>query len=475
MADSEVNILVNVITKGQETLQKTQKDLKDLEKNVAKAADTTQKSDKVEKAKNKTLGDQIPVLKELSPILSKIGLGWAAGATAIAAVGYGAMMASQSFQTWVHSMIDLAAQTNTLTGAQGTYNESTDEADKHANALQITMKDYSSSMIALDGVTRSNATSLGILTEATKIHKDTGISLETVVNNLAGAYDGTIAVYDEMGNRIPAGVEAVKKMESQLDATKNATNGLRSSTDDSFHLITETVGKSVGNVVTELKRAAEQVAIDAWILLGIGEDGWLVKGIGNVILWFEKIDWSGIWNGIGAEWSKFWNGLWTDIQKIWGTISSWFSGIDWSSIWEGVRTAWDSVWSNLGADWSKLWRGAVNLAIVDPLNALITLLDKIQVAIPSVDILGWHTPAVNFGVNIPQIPQLAEGGNILGAGSALVGENGPELLNLPRGAQVSPLGGQTGPVTIQVYVGDAQLAQFVIDKLDRDVRLRGGY
>ena len=246
MADSEVNILVNVITKGQETLQKTQKDLKDLEKNVAKAADTTQKSDKVEKAKNKTLGDQIPVLKELSPILSKIGLGWAAGATAISAVGYGAMMASQSFQTWVHSMIDLAAQTNTLTGAQGTYNESTDEADKHANALQITMKDYSSSMIALDGVTRSNATSLGILTEATKIHKDTGISLETVVNNLAGAYDGTIAVYDEMGNRIPAGVEAVKKMESQLDATKNATNGLRSSTDDSFHLITETVARVWG-------------------------------------------------------------------------------------------------------------------------------------------------------------------------------------------------------------------------------------
>ena len=37
------------------------------------------------------------------------------------------------------------------------------------------------------------------------------------------------------------------------------------------------------------------------------------------------------------------------------------------------------------------------------------------------------------------IPGLASGGTVIGAGRALVGERGPELLDLPQGAQVTPL------------------------------------
>ena len=43
------------------------------------------------------------------------------------------------------------------------------------------------------------------------------------------------------------------------------------------------------------------------------------------------------------------------------------------------------------------------------------------------------------GLNIPKIPKLAEGGIIDQSGIAMVGEAGPELLSLPRGASVSPL------------------------------------
>ena len=41
-----------------------------------------------------------------------------------------------------------------------------------------------------------------------------------------------------------------------------------------------------------------------------------------------------------------------------------------------------------------------------------------------------------------------KGGNVMRGGSAVVGERGPELLNLPRGAQVSPLDGNGGGMTI---------------------------
>ena len=43
-----------------------------------------------------------------------------------------------------------------------------------------------------------------------------------------------------------------------------------------------------------------------------------------------------------------------------------------------------------------------------------------------------------------QIQGLAKGGNIMRAGTVKVGEEGPELVKLPRGAQVQPLDGSGG-------------------------------
>ena len=58
------------------------------------------------------------------------------------------------------------------------------------------------------------------------------------------------------------------------------------------------------------------------------------------------------------------------------------------------------------------------------------------------------------GVSIPQlgtIPLLARGGNIMSGGAAIVGENGPEMLDLPAGARVSPLEGETtSGVTVNI-------------------------
>ena len=59
-------------------------------------------------------------------------------------------------------------------------------------------------------------------------------------------------------------------------------------------------------------------------------------------------------------------------------------------------------------------------------------------AIPS--ILAATAPAmIGFEAVKAGIRGLAEGGNLLSSGSVLVGERGPELLNLPRGARVTPL------------------------------------
>ncbi len=95
-------------------------------------------------------------------------------------------------------------------------------------------------------------------------------------------------------------------------------------------------------------------------------------------------------------------------------------------------------------------------------------------------------PAATFGgpkIQTKRIPGLAAGGTLLSSGGVIVGEFGPELLNLPRGASVTPNiprrmdgGGQT-IINIQVQAGlvssPDQVGQQIIDAIRRAERRSG--
>ena len=54
--------------------------------------------------------------------------------------------------------------------------------------------------------------------------------------------------------------------------------------------------------------------------------------------------------------------------------------------------------------------------------------------------LGWEGIHITTP-DIATIPLLGFGGNVVAPGLAVVGDRGPELVELPRGAQVTPLSG----------------------------------
>jgi hypothetical protein len=60
-----------------------------------------------------------------------------------------------------------------------------------------------------------------------------------------------------------------------------------------------------------------------------------------------------------------------------------------------------------------------------------------------------------FGLHVPG---LAKGGTALTAGTAMVGENGPELLHLPKGATVSPLNRAAGSLNVSALADAIALA-----------------
>jgi hypothetical protein len=171
----------------------------------------------------------------------------------------------------------------------------------------------------------------------------------------------------------------------------------------------------------------------------------------------------------------------TDIFSIFAAL---FKG-DWAALWEGVKSLFSNIitlvvdvfggaldlvinqFKAFGAIFNNIWEGiktgiaaAVNF-IIGKINAMI---GSVTSAINTVTSLASKIPGINIPtLTAPKIPGLAEGGTVTRSGSVLVGENAPEILNLPRGASVTPLN-KAGGVNIYIsgnsIMGDRDADRF---------------
>lgn len=138
---------------------------------------------------------------------------------------------------------------------------------------------------------------------------------------------------------------------------------------------------------------------------------------------------------------KHWHQIEQFFQDLWKHVSGFFSDAvrDIGNILGGMARFGEHMWDWLSAG----LKGAVNGVIsgidwmIDRINGLIHGINNVSgvVGIPAIP-------------DIPHVPHLAMGGVISGAGLALVGESGRELVTLPTGASVLP-----NPVTEQLLSG----------------------
>ena len=127
---------------------------------------------------------------------------------------------------------------------------------------------------------------------------------------------------------------------------------------------------------------------------------------------------------------------------------------------------WSAAFENLKTIIGNIFQGMIN-AVKTPVNAIIGVINGMISGVTSginsvigalnklqIDVPEWVTKEFgidSFGFNIstvsaPQIPLLAKGGTAIEGGSAIVGEAGAELINLPKGASVTPLTGNNDPL-----------------------------
>lgn len=112
-------------------------------------------------------------------------------------------------------------------------------------------------------------------------------------------------------------------------------------------------------------------------------------------------------------------------------VANVFTG-QWSAAWENVRTIFSATFTSLSA----LAKAPIN-GVIGLVNGAISAMNGISVQIPE-----W-VPGVGgqkFGVNLPQIPQLADGGIAMSSTLANIGEGGEPEVVIPLSKLPSLLG-----------------------------------
>ena len=134
------------------------------------------------------------------------------------------------------------------------------------------------------------------------------------------------------------------------------------------------------------------------------------------------------------------------LNAVIGDIKPWIESI--IQMFQGVATFLSGVFTG---DWEKAWQGIteickgfVNTIITYVQGTINAVIQLINVVVDSALTLANLIPGVDINTSVVKIPEvhiplLAKGGVIEEEGSAIVGEQGAELLTLPRGARVSPL------------------------------------
>ena len=122
-----------------------------------------------------------------------------------------------------------------------------------------------------------------------------------------------------------------------------------------------------------------------------------------------------------------WEDNWKTAEKSWAMVKDAFStAIDF------IKNTWNNSWNAMKNGFNAIW-DAIKKKFTDSLNSFISGLNKVTGGISSIT-----GGAVNFG----KIAYLAEGGTLT-SGSAIVGEAGPEFIQVSNGeAMVQPLTGQ---------------------------------
>ena len=117
------------------------------------------------------------------------------------------------------------------------------------------------------------------------------------------------------------------------------------------------------------------------------------------------------------------NSLKPVLEGITDFLSGVFSG-NFTQAFEGIVQAVGGIWQGIIA------------VVKNPINTVISIINNFIDGLNTLQVPDWVPLIGGKGINISHIPMLAKGTDYFKGGMAIVGEQGPELVEMPRGAKV---------------------------------------
>lgn len=230
-----------------------------------------------------------------------------------------------------------------------------------------------------------------------------------------------------------------------------------------------------------------------WLLnvaMSMNPIGWVIIAVVAliaviVLLWNKSAAfrnfWISVWNTIKNAATAAWTWVKAKAQAFWNWATGAAAGIRtrfvgaWNSIKNGAGVAWNwirtkvtgfynwitSLPGKISSKLAGMWEG-LKSGFRSAVNWVIGKMRGLNFSIGGGSFMGVSVP--EYSVGFGNLPYLAKGGNIMRAGAAVVGERGPEVVSLNRGAQVTPLsggrgGGMGGVITLRLDFGPSDLGR----------------
>lgn len=185
-------------------------------------------------------------------------------------------------------------------------------------------------------------------------------------------------------------------------------------------------------------------AVIAIVVLLVKNWDWVKEKCGEVWDWIKDkfqafSDWIG--SAFATDWTKYFGAFGNVInaflgviqtkidavKRIFGGVIDFVKGVftgNWSQAWDGIKNVFGGIWDYISA----APKAALNL-VIKAINWAIGKINKaLTFSVPDWDFLPDGIQGKTFGINIPEIPQLAKGGVLDQPTLAMVGEAGKEAV-----------------------------------------------
>lgn len=192
-------------------------------------------------------------------------------------------------------------------------------------------------------------------------------------------------------------------------------------------------------------------------ILGFFKNLWNLELLGWKIIINAVVNWvRGFFNGFANWWNGFWHAIGAFISNVWnnGIVAPIRNAINWVVNFirlglMGLHIVWGNIWNGLIGIVRNVMDGVIG-AVQNGINGAIDIVNGLIGAFNTVaGLVHIHVSTIPH----VSLPHFATGTGDAPGGFAVVGENGPEIMNVPRHSMITPHG---RAATVRLHPEDIQ-------------------